>query len=691
MLIVLPLLCFLALFFHLNGVWVNNRSSAGEDWRGAFLRAVVIQGILLVLVMEGLTLFSAINQIGLAIYWLIVFSVIIGIGLKKNTFEVGIRDLLEGVREFSRIEVFLILAIVAIASILFTIAIIAPPNNVDSLLYHMPRVVHWAQNESLRHYPTARLTQVIRPNLAELSILNLRVLLGSDRPANLLQWFSMVGSVIVASGIAKLFGVNKLGQILAAAFAISLPMVILQSTSTQNDLVAALWVVVLTYFIVRGKRISINPELVAFTGATLGLGILTKGTFFAYAIPLMIWYFIPRIFRVNILRTLSEIAIIAIAVVLLNAGFWARNVSMFGDLYGSPGSAFGNLTIYPIITSIVGSLDEATAAEVQEGPGEQTATPVPQNDPETTQPPSAESPSQISFLTNFFGRLGVQAGRTAQLLAMNAVSPGVGKYLYPLLARSPQVFPPDFIDQLENGMWNHEDTGGSIFHLGLILLSIPSLFLLPTKFNRTLLISYALATFASLVMLTLISYSVLLYSIRYQLGFFLLWAPLVGVTFSAWKPTWIPAVISFILILFSLPYVFLNNTRPVLGMAPERTRVGSIFTEPMPNLMFANVKHLQDDYYAIRDDIEARACKDVGLQISGGDAEYLFWWIFRAPQSGTRFEVLNGLPELSGTMDPEFQPCAIICSNCSGIDEIDGFSKSMNYGRVQLFLSEGNP
>ena len=72
---------------------------------------------------------------------------------------------------------------------LFLIAWVSPANNVDSQIYHMGRVVHWAQNHSLRAYAATNFGQNTKPVWAEAAILNLRVLWGTDRPANLVQWF----------------------------------------------------------------------------------------------------------------------------------------------------------------------------------------------------------------------------------------------------------------------------------------------------------------------------------------------------------------------------------------------------------------------------------------------------------------------------------------------------------------------
>ena len=120
---------------------------------------------------------------------------------------------------------------------LLLVAWIAPPSNVDSLLYHISRIVHWAQNGSLEHYATGYHHQLFMPPWAELANLHLRILWGSDRPADLVQWFRRVGSVAIASGVGELLGLRRKGQLITAVFIAGIPMGILQATSTQNDYV----------------------------------------------------------------------------------------------------------------------------------------------------------------------------------------------------------------------------------------------------------------------------------------------------------------------------------------------------------------------------------------------------------------------------------------------------------------------
>ena len=97
----------------------------------------------------------------------------------------------------------------------------------------------------------------------------------------------MVGSILGVSLIAKELGARRSGQLLAAIFVATLPMAILQGSSTNNDHVVSLWIVCFVYFSLKIMRQGIKPLLLVCLGASLGLAILTKGTAYIYAFSLL--------------------------------------------------------------------------------------------------------------------------------------------------------------------------------------------------------------------------------------------------------------------------------------------------------------------------------------------------------------------------------------------------------------------
>jgi hypothetical protein len=259
-----------------------------------------------------------------------------------------------------------------------------------------------------------------------------------------------------------------------------------------------------------------------------------------------------------------------------------------------------------------------------------------------------------------------------------------------LMLRLPWLFAPDFVRSLAEGMWNHEDTAGSLLHLLLGLTAVLALVVLTIRRREMRLAAlYGLVAFASYAMLTLISYSVDLFGVRYQLPFFVMCAPLVGVAATALtRKAWPTTLLTIALLAYAVPYVLLNNTRPVLGWRPK-TRIASVFVAPQVDILYAMVAGFQDEDAAVANQILESSCRDVGLKIDYRGFDYPWWWLLRAPQSGVRIDNLTTSPPLEMYADPAFQPCAIICTICGGEQEVEGLPLVVDYGHVQLFGALG--
>jgi hypothetical protein len=113
------------------------------------------------------------------------------------------------------------------------------PNNWDSMTYHLARVAHWIQNQSVDVYPTNISRQITLGPGAEYLLLVAQVVADSDRLANFLQLACWVLITLAAPSLARLAGAPARIATWAAPLVASAPMVVLQATSTQNDLVSA--------------------------------------------------------------------------------------------------------------------------------------------------------------------------------------------------------------------------------------------------------------------------------------------------------------------------------------------------------------------------------------------------------------------------------------------------------------------
>ncbi|WP_245715758.1 hypothetical protein [Micromonospora peucetia] len=158
----------------------------------------------------------------------------------------------------------------------FLIALLAEPNNFDSQTYHLPKVEQWVASGSLEFWPTAIHRQVTIPPGAEYLLLHLRLFTGGDALHNLVQWAAGVGVLLAATRITAQLGGGRRAQLLTAFVLATTPMVALQATSTQTDLVCAAWVACAATLALDGLRRRAGVGAMLALGAATGLTALTK-------------------------------------------------------------------------------------------------------------------------------------------------------------------------------------------------------------------------------------------------------------------------------------------------------------------------------------------------------------------------------------------------------------------------------
>ena len=246
------------------------RRNLSPDWRQVILLGGVGWGVWLVVLTESLSYFRILHRNALVVGWsvLIFLSLLIIRRALRRIEKIRLPDL-------SASAILLISGILLIVIITGLIALLSPPNNWDSMTYHLSRVMHWAQYQSVAHYATHELRQLYQNPWAEFAILHLQILSGDDQLVNLVQWFSMIGCIIGASLIAQQLGASLYGQLLAALVAATIPMGILQAVTTQNDYVVSFWLVCFVAFILSARQ---NLRWVYILGiaGSLGLALLSQ-------------------------------------------------------------------------------------------------------------------------------------------------------------------------------------------------------------------------------------------------------------------------------------------------------------------------------------------------------------------------------------------------------------------------------
>ena len=152
-------------------------------------------------------------------------------------------DLRDGI---GRHPILVALGVVVGGALVYQLFIVlaTPPNNWDSMSYHLPRAAEWLQRARVEYVPDPPTERInaLQPG-SELEILWTFAFLGRDTAAALPQLLAEVASLVGVYAIARRIGFGRPDSVFASLLAGTLTQVALQSVTTQNDLLAASFVV----------------------------------------------------------------------------------------------------------------------------------------------------------------------------------------------------------------------------------------------------------------------------------------------------------------------------------------------------------------------------------------------------------------------------------------------------------------
>jgi hypothetical protein len=236
------------------------------------------------------------------------------------------------------VDALLVGGLVVLAAGELVVALVAPPNNADSMGYHLPRVEHWVQDRSVGFYPTAVHRQIGFSPGAEYLLLQVRLLAGPEEFANLVQWAAALGCAVVVSRIAAQLGAGRRGQLVAAATAATAPLVVLEATSTQTDLVAAFWTVTGIGLALAGWRARASWAQVGWLGAATGLTAVTKVNALATLAPFLLLWAAGQLVQGRRWVAGLRIGAVGVVAVALVGPFTVRCAREWGTVTGDPGA-----------------------------------------------------------------------------------------------------------------------------------------------------------------------------------------------------------------------------------------------------------------------------------------------------------------------------------------------------------------
>jgi 4-amino-4-deoxy-L-arabinose transferase-like glycosyltransferase len=470
-----------------------------------------------------------------------------------------------------------VLALIGGATLL--LAWVSTPNNWDSQTYHLARIEHWTQNRSFDFYLTAIDRQLELPSFAEMLVLQFRLLSGGDRLDNIVQWLAGAGSVVVVGRIALALGASRRGTALARLTAATLPIGILESTSTQNDLVVTFFLLCMAERLLAWRE-SRRMEDAGFMAIAMGLALATKGTAYLIGFPLGLW-FLAEILPAG-RRSAWPLLVCGLLLLLPNLPGYMRNLAYSGSPVGTIGRVSNNAEfgLGPLVVNGARNLAVNLASSdkglnqritdiVYRGLG---ALGLDANAPDLSFPPAPEKFRLLPYQTSEDF-----AGNPVQLLI------GVASVLVVLITRGKQPYP-----------------------------------------RRR----YALAIVAgTLVFLVVLRWQP--WITRLQLPIFALSAPLAaflpidsqGRPSARILPTALAAALAFLLVYSAWPALWRNSIRPLVFIPGA----GSIWNKSAEGILFTSRPDLRLQYQAAVDYALQHGDSQIGLVMSVDDWEYPLW------------------------------------------------------------------
>lgn len=640
MFFLLPIIAFGLLFLIFN-------ASKKRGWRSSLLLSALVWATLLVAITEFLSLFTLFSFVWLLGIWVAVCA---GLGLiyqkysRKRRLSAARTSFKEPLtyiyQDFlsSKIQVRTwLLGILSIIVIVGMIALIAPPNTNDSMGYHMPRVMHWIQNHSVAHFPTNYTAQLFLSPWSTFAISHFQILSGSDRYANLIQWFAMIGSIIGVSLIAKQLGANPYGQAFAAVFCATIPMGILQGSSTQNDYVVAFWLVCLVYYILLSLQSQEKKGYYWQIGLSLGLATFSKPTAYLYSFPFLLWFFVEKV-RLLRWQALKPIYQIGIFTILINGLHWGRNLELFSHPLGKSPDYIVYTNRAFSIPLFLSNIIRNIALHL-------------------STPSSSINQLLINVLSSIHGILGVDIS-------------------------DPQTSSSAF--QL-NSLINQEDLAANTIHLLIMCIAIACFGAnRKTRAFHSFILNYLLCIIAGFLLFCLLLAWTPFHT-RLHLTLFVLSSAFVGCVLTKVYSLRLINLIAVVLILLSSPWLFFNETRPLIanGNFIKTGKIENIFNTSRSDLYFMGRRYFRDPMLGATDFIKTQQCSNIGITFDKLDIfEYPIWALLESnskKQYRIQHIAVNNVSKVKKTKPSfkDFNPCIILDAGGNALERLP--SQSANY------------
>lgn len=303
----------------------------------AFADSVWFMVLFAYIVTEICSLGHMINRAVIVGSWtclILLLLILLVVNRKKNAGIIKI----ESNRENRGIQLFL--GIICVGMLILSAVSIT--SNWDSMTYHMPRVMHWIQNQSVDFYATSEVRQITSPPLAEYMIMHVMLLSGSDKFVCMVHGMSYVLSAGLIYFISIKMNVEKRYAYLAVFLFLMMPPAIAEAVTTQNDLFAAMIMLLFFYYyldFIYKSDLTISKEILILSvklGTTIALGYLAKPNVLIIMAILIGYLGIIKIWNKEKVKNMLFTGVAGIVTAVIGiCPFMIKSYKVYGKLFPS--------------------------------------------------------------------------------------------------------------------------------------------------------------------------------------------------------------------------------------------------------------------------------------------------------------------------------------------------------------------
>lgn len=211
-----------------------------------------------------------------------------------------------------------------------------PPNTNDALTTHLARIGFWLQHGNMLPWTTSNLFMLIYPVNANLVMLWSMLFTQSAAFTGFVQWSAALAGAVAVYGISRLLGWKRAPSVFAGLVWLGLPEILLQSTTSQLDLVVAVFFVIAVYFLLLGVKEG-SMSCAILSALAFGISLGTK-QIVLFTIPGLVIFLILIWLkdRKNSGKYLLIWAGLTVGFsLLLGSYIYIQNTSLFGNPLGN--------------------------------------------------------------------------------------------------------------------------------------------------------------------------------------------------------------------------------------------------------------------------------------------------------------------------------------------------------------------